>query len=41
MNADWLTDGRKIPDDVMLHIRIMAVHAVRFLGLRPELQASS
>lgn len=36
MNVDWLNDGRKIPDPVMLYIRIMAVHAVRVLGQSPE-----
>jgi len=36
MNTDWLNDGRKIPDEVMLYIRIMAVHAVRELGQSPE-----
>lgn len=36
MNTDWLDDGRKIPDDVMYFIRIMAVNAVRVLGLSPE-----
>lgn len=36
MNTDWLKDGRKIPDEVMLYIRIMAVHAVRELGQSPE-----
>lgn len=41
MNTDWLTDGRKIPDDVMHHIRIMAVQAVRFFGLSPELVAKA
>ena len=25
MNFDWLEDGRKIPDDVMYYIRVMAV----------------
>lgn len=39
MNIDWLTDGRKIPDDVMYYIRIMAVHAIRTQGLSPELVA--
>jgi transposase len=37
MNTDWLADGRKIPDEVMFYTRIMAVHAVRVLGLSPEL----
>jgi len=36
MNWDWLEDGRKIPDEVMLYIRAMAVYAVRVLGLSPE-----
>ena len=36
MNTDWLNDGRKIPDEVMLYIRIMAVHAVRELGQSSE-----
>lgn len=36
MNTDWLKDGRKIPDEVMYYIRIMAVHAVRELGQSPE-----
>jgi transposase len=41
MDIDWLADGRKIPDDVMYYIRIMAVHAVRVLGLSPELIAEA
>jgi transposase len=36
MNIDWLDDGRKIPDEVMLYIRVIAVHAVRTLGKSPE-----
>ena len=36
LNTDWLNDGRKIPDEVMLYIRIMAVHAVRELGQSAE-----
>jgi hypothetical protein len=40
MNVDWLDDGRKVPDAVMFHIRIMAVYAVRVLGLSPELIAN-
>lgn len=39
MNIDWLKDGRKIPDETMLYIRVMAVHAVRELGYSPELVA--
>ena len=41
MNVDWLNDGRKISDNVMFHIRIMAIHAVRVLGLSPELIAKA
>lgn len=41
MNVDWLDDGRKVPDDVMYPMRIMAVHAVRVLGLSPELIAKA
>lgn len=33
MNIDWLDDGRKEPDEVMFPIWIMAVHAVRAVGL--------
>lgn len=33
---EWLDDGRKVPDDVMFYIRVMAVHAVRVRGLSPE-----
>ncbi len=36
MNLDWLNDGRKIPDDVMYYIRVMAVNAIRVLGHGPE-----
>ena len=36
MNVDWMKDGRKIPDEVMDYIRVMAVNAVRNLGLSPE-----
>jgi hypothetical protein len=28
MNNDWMTDARKVPDDVMTYIRRIAVHAV-------------
>ncbi len=35
MDWDWLKDGRKIPDKVMLYIRAMAVYAVRELGQSP------
>jgi hypothetical protein len=36
MNLDWLADGRKIPDEVMYYIRIMAVNSIRVLGQSPE-----
>jgi len=36
MKLDWLDDGRKIPDDTMFYIRVMAVYAVRVLGQSPE-----
>jgi transposase len=36
MNFDWLADGRKIPDDVMFYVRVMAVNAIRILGQSPE-----
>jgi len=41
MNWNWLKDGRKIPDDVMLYIRAMAVYAVRVLGESPETVAKT
>lgn len=41
MNIDGLADGRKIPDEVMFYICIMAVHAVRVEGLSPELIATA
>lgn len=37
MTPDWLKDGRKIPDNVMHYVRIMAVHAVRMLGQSPKI----
>jgi len=40
MNLDWLNDGKKVPDDVMYYIRIMAVNAIRVLGLSPETVAA-
>lgn len=36
MSMEWLADGRKIPDEVMDYIRVMAVNAIRNLGLSPE-----
>ena len=41
MNFDWLDDGRKIPDDVMHYIRVMAVNAIRVLGQSPEVIAKA
>lgn len=41
MDLDWLADGRKIPDDVMHYIRIMAVYAIRFLKVSPEIIAEA
>jgi transposase len=41
MNFDWLEDGRKIPDDVMYYIRVMAVNAIRVLGQSPEVIAKA
>lgn len=41
MNYDWLYDGRKIPDEVMHYIRVMAVYAVRMLGQSPEVVAKT
>ena len=36
MNLDWLAEGRKIPDEVMYYIRVMAVNSIRVLGQSPE-----
>ena len=41
MNLDWLADGRKIPDDVMYYIRVMAVNSIRVLGQSPEVIAKA
>jgi transposase len=41
MTPDWLKDGRKIPDDVMYYIRVMAVYAIRVLGQSPETVAKT
>jgi transposase len=41
MNFDWINDGRKIPDDVMYYIRVMAVNSVRVLGQSPEVIAKA
>jgi transposase len=39
MNANWLADARKIPDDVMNHLRRIAVRAVEENHHSPELIA--
>ena len=39
MNAPWLTDARKIPDDVMSYLRRIAVRAVEEKQHSPELVA--
>ena len=39
MKADWLSDARKIPDEVMTYIRLMAVRAVEEKHYSPELIA--
>ena len=40
MNNDWMTDARKVPDDVMTYIRRIAVHAVIDEHHNPEIVAS-
>lgn len=39
MNDDWLSDGRKIPDEVMSYFRKRAVQAVREKNQSPEVVA--
>lgn len=39
MKADWMFDARKIPDDVMNHLRRIAVRAVEEKHYSPELVA--
>ena len=39
MKADWLSDARKIPEEVMNYIRPMAVRAVEEKHYRPDLLA--
>lgn len=39
MNADWMSDARKIPDEVMNYIRRIAVRAVVEDKESPELIA--
>lgn len=36
MKPSWLSDGRRIPDEVMSYLRVLAVHAVRARGESPE-----
>ena len=39
MNAEWMSDARKIPDEVMNYIRRIAVSAIEEKGFSPELVA--
>jgi len=39
MNDDWLSDGRKVPDDVMSYFRKAVVRAVKEKGYSPDLVA--
>lgn len=39
MNAEWLSDARKIPDEVMTYIRMIAVRAVTEKHYSPEVIA--
>ena len=39
MKARWLSDARKIPDEVMNYLRRIAVRAVEEKGHSPELIA--
>ena len=39
MNADWMSDARKIPDEVMNYVRRIAVRAVEEKHYSPELAA--
>lgn len=41
MNFDWIKDGRKIPDDGMYYIRVVAVNSVCALGQSPEIIAKA
>jgi transposase len=41
MHKDWLSDARKIPDDVMNYLRRMAVHAVVYKDLRADVVADA
>lgn len=39
MNAKWMFDARKIPDEVMSYLRRIAVRAIEEKGYSPELVA--
>lgn len=39
MNAEWMLDARKIPDEVMNYLRRIAVQAVEEKHYSPELVA--
>ena len=39
MNARWMFDARKIPDEVMNYLRRIAVRAIEEKGYSPELVA--
>lgn len=39
MKDEWLSDGRKIPDDVMSYFRKRAVEAIRERHQSPEIVA--
>ncbi len=41
MKNDWLSDGRKIPDEVMDYFRKRAVQAIREDGYGPEIVAGN
>ena len=41
MNADWMSDARKIPDEVMNYIRQIAVRAAVENKESPEVIANS
>lgn len=36
MKPSWLSDARRIPDEVMSYLRVLAVHAIRARGESPE-----
>jgi hypothetical protein len=39
MKAEWLSDARKIPDEVMNYVRRIAVRAIEEKHYSPELVA--